>query len=135
MVGRPEDILQAAAGSNGTLPAGSQHELDAESKGKWVPGRARLSWQVTCSLPSCPLHFLGLAQDHFLPTLFFALSPFCNFITHSALLSGECHCSWHTSRQTGTFLLAALCVSIETKHLRMLYQMILDRTCFVQQGE
>lgn len=141
IIGRPGDILQAAAGGNATLPAGSQHELDADPQGEWMPGLVCASKRL---IPLPPVLCTSLdwheIMSYLLCSLLFPLSVILkvNIFRLLVLLSGECHPSWHASGQMDTFLLPALCVSIGergAKHLWMLDKMILDRACFVQQGE
>lgn len=68
LTGQPGDTLQAENAAR------SQDQLDAESRQEWMPGLGCASKKP--SLLSFAL--LRLAQDHFLPTLFFALSPVWN---------------------------------------------------------
>lgn len=141
IIGWPGDILQAAAGGNAMLPAGSQHELDAESQGEWMPGLVCASKQLIPLPPVlCTSLDRGRIISYLLCSLLLPLPVILkvNIFSLLALLSGECHHSWHASRQMGTFLLLVLSISIRkrvAKHLWMLDKMILDRACFVQHGE
>lgn len=140
IIGRPGDILQAAAGGNAVLWAGSQRKRDVDPQG--VDARAAVCQQGTRTPPSCPLHFLDWHEivSYLLCSLLFPLSVILkgNIFSLLALLSGECRPSWHASGQTGTFLLPVLSISIGkrvAKCLWMLDEMILDTGCFIQQGE
>lgn len=133
--GQPGDRLQAAAPGNATLQAGSQHRREADPWG--VGARAGMCQPAAHIPPCCPLHFPGLARDYVFLTLFFALSPLWNCRVNLLGLSRECHPSQYASEQMDPSLLSHVCISkLKCRHhLWMLDKIILDRDCFVQQGE
>lgn len=109
VIGQPGDILQAAARGNATIPAGSQHRLDADP---WVvDARAGMCQRATHITPCCPLHFLGLPRGYIFLTLFFALSPCWNCKVNLSGLSRECHSSQDASEQMDPSLLSHVCIS------------------------
>lgn len=108
IIGQPGDILQAAARGNATLPAGSQHRLDADPWG--VDARTGMCQQATHIPLCCPLHFLGLAQGYVFLTLFFALSPFWNWKVNLSGLQGVPPFQY-ASEEMDPSLLSCVCIS------------------------